>query len=457
MTAVPLRIFIAALCMLAFQDPAHAWGREGHKIVGDIAEIYLSPEAHQAVARLLADDRLTNGKASGRSTLGEVASWPDEIRSVPALKHTKPWHFDGIPVCGAATPDKTCPGGNCASKQLARLAAVLRDGRGSLRAQNEALKWVVHLMGDIHQPLHTTDNADLGGNQIPVSFFGQTTIDFGQALNLHSTWDERIVSKEVESEGGAAVFVARPIDKLDLASWTVGSAHDWITESHAYAVSIAYGKLPAGYVCGAPAPASALDQAYYDQAAPIAALQLRRAGVRLAHVLNAAFASTSPEATGNGAALAVPVAHGGSAPHLPDPSKTPGRAAKRTARAVCGMPNTKDERHVTQATKKAVYDAYEVARCGGYCSGSEGCEVDHLISLELGGANTPDNLWPQPYQGLWNAHDKDRLENRLKAMVCKEKSIALAQAQAEVATDWISAYKKYIGPRKAFKAVRHCP
>jgi hypothetical protein len=142
---------------------------------------------------------------------------------------------------------------------------------------------------------------------------------------------------------------------------------------------------------------------------------------------------------------------------VPDADKTPGHATYHSAAKVCGTKSTKDERNVPDSEKKAVYASYGIARCTDYCSGQEGCEIDHLISLELGGANTTDNLWPQPYQGEWNAHDKDRLENKLHHMVCTEKTISLKDAQKEIATDWIAAYTKYVGARKPFKAQKHCP
>jgi hypothetical protein len=109
-------------------------------------------------------------------------------------------------------------------------------------------------------------------------------------------------------------------------------------------------------------------------------------------------------------------------------------------------------RDVKEEEKKKVYESYGLAGDHtGYCSGSEGCEIDHLISLELGGSNDQKNLWPQPYQGTdWNAHVKDHLENRLKEMVCKN-NLPLAQAQKEISTNWIDAYKQHIGPTPSAK------
>ena len=123
---------------------------------------------------------------------------------------------------------------------------------------------------------------------------------------------------------------------------------------------------------------------------------------------------------------------------MPDKSKTPGHATYHTRTTVCAI-HTKDERNVPESEKKAVYAAYGIEKCKSYCSGPGGCEVDHLISLELGGANTSDNLWPQPYNGEWNAIDKDRLEKRMQSLICTKKTLDLKDAQREIATDWVAA------------------
>jgi hypothetical protein len=127
---------------------------------------------------------------------------------------------------------------------------------------------------------------------------------------------------------------------------------------------------------------------------------------------------------------------------LPDPQKTPGHATYHSAATVCAIKSTKDERNVPDSVKQEVYADYGEAKCAGHCSGPQGCEIDHLISLELGGANTIDNLWPQPYDSEWNAHDKDRLEGKLHQMICKAKTITLKDAQKEIATDWIAALQE---------------
>jgi hypothetical protein len=127
-----------------------------------------------------------------------------------------------------------------------------------------------------------------------------------------------------------------------------------------------------------------------------------------------------------------------SAPFLPDNSLTPGhRLGHVTAKDVCQPGWSKSHRNVTANEKKEVYKIYGIEHHekGEY-------EIDHLISLELGGANTISNLWPQSYYtDPWNAHVKDKFENRLHKLVCNDE-ISLHEAQNAIAEDWISSYKK---------------
>lgn len=132
---------------------------------------------------------------------------------------------------------------------------------------------------------------------------------------------------------------------------------------------------------------------------------------------------------------------------LPDPKLTPGVVRTTDAKDVCSGVSTKEYRHTSTATKLAVYKAYGILPHMDYCSGSEGCEIDHLISLELGGADEQANLWPQAYQGDHNAHQKDALENTLHKLVCAG-TITLDEAQTAIRTDWIAAYQKYVTPSK---------
>jgi hypothetical protein len=134
---------------------------------------------------------------------------------------------------------------------------------------------------------------------------------------------------------------------------------------------------------------------------------------------------------------------------LPDPTLTPGAARALSLEVICKTKWGKDARHVTAAMKSQVFQNYGLTgnddpSCVTDKSGRH-CEVDHLISRELGGADDVKNLWPQPYGTTpWNAVRKDRVENRLHKEVCA-KNISLTKARQEIKTDWRVPYRRYFG------------
>jgi hypothetical protein len=263
---------------------ARAWGPQGHRTVGAIADRLLTPQAHGVVAQLLQGDLDKSGNPSGRTTLEAVSVWADEIKDTPAARPR--WHYDNRPVCGSVSGGRYCPDGQCNSAQLERLIAVLHDPHAAARERNEALKWVVHLVGDIHQPLHAADNDDRGGNDVPVVLVGVRT--HGRE-SLHRAWDTELVRLALHTRGRQ-----RPpadIDALALAARRLvadagqGTPESWASESNRLARSVAY-RFP-GFACGrVPDGSVVLDAAYQRQAEAIVRERLLLAGARLAGLLN---------------------------------------------------------------------------------------------------------------------------------------------------------------------------
>lgn len=256
-----------------------------------MASRYVTAKTQAQISELLKYDRLAGGEPSGRRTLGEIANWADEIKDFEWGKRRGSWHYDDISLCGAATPAGYCRGGRCASAHLERQIEVLGDPRARLRARNEALKWVVHLIGDIHQPLHAASRGDRGGNLVQVSFFGERDNPPYGSLNLHAIWDVHMLSRLTTERGGERALVSAPIGEGDRRGWEQGSISDWIAESHALARDRVYAPLTAAS-CGKKIEGVvAIGDAYYASAAPVIDIQIRKAGVRLARVLNDALGS----------------------------------------------------------------------------------------------------------------------------------------------------------------------
>ena len=132
---------------------------------------------------------------------------------------------------------------------------------------------------------------------------------------------------------------------------------------------------------------------------------------------------------------------------IPDPFLTPGETRSVTMKILCTT-STSLVRNVPASVRKQVYASYGMPHGNhtGYCAVMGGCELDHDISLELGGSNGIKNLFPMPYSGSCNARQKDALENKLHFLVCKG-TITLQQAQSVIRGDWRPAYKKYINAK----------
>jgi len=291
-----------ATLLAAMAAVVHAWGPVGHRVVGGVADRLLNDQARAQVALLLADDRDKNGDPSGRTTLAQVSTWADEIRRTPADRPLR--HFDDIPVCGTIPQDSAwCPAnGECASDQITQLLFVLRDSGRPVRERNEALKWIVHLVGDIHQPLHAASNiyaagardeegnaTDRGGNDVTVALFGVKTRG---KRELHAVWDNDLVNLAL---GLRVTDRAGPSDEMldRLASQARaiatdrlgGTPLDWAMESNALARKVAYHF--AGFTCGQPSNGIVvLDTKYIETATQLIPGQLELAGARLAAVLN---------------------------------------------------------------------------------------------------------------------------------------------------------------------------
>jgi hypothetical protein len=279
---------LAAVCAAPL---ACAWGPQGHRTVGAIADRLLTPAAQAAVAQLLADDRDKFGNPSGRTTLEAVADWADELHGTPAARAR--WHYDDMPVCGSAPKAGYCADGQCNTVQLTRLVAVLADTGAPQGERTEALKWVVHLVGDLHQPLHAANNDDRGGNLVPVVLEGVRTRG---RENLHRVWDNDLVSLALHARGRQQP--PRNIDALAAQAHSLvadagqGSPDSWASESNNLARNVAY--QYAGFACDAvPGNPVVLDAGYQEEAEAIVRERLLLAGARLAALLNQTLAPNS--------------------------------------------------------------------------------------------------------------------------------------------------------------------
>ena len=259
-----MRKFLTAALVCGIM-PAHAWGPEGHSLVARIAMAQLSAKAQARVAELL---------LSGQ-TLASISSWADQVRR--ERSNTAPWHYIDIPIDKPHMDlTRDCPKGDCVVTQIAAERAILKDHSAKLEQRREALMFLVHFIGDMHQPLHCSDNKDKGGNDVRVVFFERPG-------NLHGTWDSGLLGR-MGKEDEIFPALLQEAEK-NRRKFSKGNVADWAEESHLAAQQVVYGKLP-------PEPSGtpeALSGDYEAAADPVIRMQIEKAGDRLAKVLNQAL------------------------------------------------------------------------------------------------------------------------------------------------------------------------
>src|SRR5258706_13260034 len=196
--------------------PCLAWGVEGHRIIAAIAADELTPAAKSQIEQLL-----DGGDAF--AAMMDASTWADEIRS--ARPQTASWHFVDIPV-GSTGYDyvRDCIRQNCVVSQIDRVERALADKRVLASGRAEALRFLIHFVGDVHQPLHAADNRDKGGNATRVVLEGRRT-------NLHAVWDVDMVRALGRSPEEISAQLEREITPANLRMWQMGNGLDWAIES----------------------------------------------------------------------------------------------------------------------------------------------------------------------------------------------------------------------------------
>ncbi len=267
------------LACVGMAAPAQAWGPVGHETIAIIAADHLRPAARKKLAAIL-----------GRTTLARISNWADWIRR--ERPETAPWHFidipDRVPVRESDEP-KFCPDHACVVDQIELDAAALQSAAASRDQKLEALKFLVHFVGDVHQPLHCADDHDRGGNEKFVRLGSEADGEDAPPVRLHAYWDHLLEIPTTDDPGELAQRLEKQITPTEEQSWQRGTPADWAWESYLIAKRDIFSEFKPG-----PTPASGVPVPS-DYAAGkmrrIVDLQLEKAGIRLAYMLNAIFTS----------------------------------------------------------------------------------------------------------------------------------------------------------------------
>lgn len=281
-----MRRFVLALAVLLalVPVPAMAWGDYAHRQTARIAEANVSPEVRAKIRALLAREKDLGTPQCSLKTLQDAAVWADCVRSEGwRWGYTAAWHYRTAPVCKAFDPKANCPGGSCVTAQIARAHRVLADERLPAPVRLEALAFMVHFAGDVHMPLHSGDNGDQGANQRKA--------DYGikPGLNLHSIWDGALAERAISDPADPVVRRYTAEERKALAG---GTPDDWGRESWEIARGFVY---PTAFdtedICAKPLPdRTALSQEDIERGVPIARRRVVQAGLRIADLLDSAFA-----------------------------------------------------------------------------------------------------------------------------------------------------------------------
>ncbi len=277
------RLVAALLALLVLPAPAQAWGFFGHETTAKIALANVTPATRAAVARLLRHERELGTPDCPLKSLENAATWPDCLRrDAWRWAYTFAWHYQTEPIGEPYDPRKNCGGGACVSAQIERSHRILADESLPANVRLEALAFLVHFAGDIHMPLHSGDNADRGGNDV-VTAYG-----IAPGLNLHWIWDGPLAERAITSAQPALVRRFTAAERAELAG---GGPADWGRESWELARGFVYpnalGRPP---VPGEKAETAALTQEAIAAAAPVAERRIVQAGLRIAALLDSAFA-----------------------------------------------------------------------------------------------------------------------------------------------------------------------
>ena len=270
------------LFLLLMPGSLFAWGLVGHETIAYIAKARLSPQAKERVAAILGPGQ----------DMASVSGWADLI--VMTRPETAPWHYFNLDVRQTQTPYEiadACPLHGCVVDQIKKDLGILAGPLNPLKQKREALKFLIHFVGDLHQPLHCSDDHDRGGNEKWFRYYGpRGTWRRYQWVDFHAFWDSLLETRVYEGSRRLSRRLEEEISPAEAEAWEKGNVTDWAYEGFKLAQDEIYKGLPSGPVPKDDRWGKDLPQDYYSgKMRGIVDKQLEKAGVRLAFLLNEVF------------------------------------------------------------------------------------------------------------------------------------------------------------------------
>lgn len=270
------------LVVLAVSQPVFGWGAQGHRVVAQVAEARLKQTSPAALEKAQEFLRANNNNrdcapCDDARAFSAVANAPDDFRQIELALVTRDWHFVNIDIANPKYDEsRDCPNGDCVIRRIDRMVEILRDSKRNNCDRESALIYLIHLVGDMHQPFHTgfghlpNGDPDLGGNRVRLTFNGRET-------NLHSLWDSGIIEKQGRSDGQwVTLLMSTTLNGRDPSTLAAGSTMDWLDQSHELAIQFHTTNKP-------------FDETTYPaEALPVIEERILRAGLRLARLIEEA-------------------------------------------------------------------------------------------------------------------------------------------------------------------------
>ncbi|RIA43879.1 S1/P1 nuclease [Hephaestia caeni] len=277
-----LSLLLAAFALTTLAaSPAAAYWEYGHETVAKIAMLNVKPQTRARVRALLAHAGDLDTPECPARTPEQAAVWPDCVKKLgDRFKATFVWHYQDVNICAPFALPPECADGNCVSAQITRDMATLKDRHAARIDRLKALVFLIHFVGDLHQPLHAGEKGDAGGNKVNAAY----GIYAPPRLNLHSVWDGLLAERAISTPPS----IVRRYSAAEKARMQAGDVIDWSRESAKVAHDSVYGSVMPDPCAPTPAKVT-LDEATIARLVPVAQLQVARGGLRLAKLLDQAF------------------------------------------------------------------------------------------------------------------------------------------------------------------------
>lgn len=282
---MPILRFLVALAALFAAAPAAAYWDYGHRAVATIAWKAMKPATRVQVRAILRNGALLDTPGCPVGTIEDASVWADCIKPLgDRFSYAGPWHYQNVDICKPFDLKSACKDGNCLSAQIERNARLVADKTTPGRERLQALAFLIHLLGDLSNPMHAGDRGDRGGNDVAANY-GL----IGGRTNLHSMWDGWIAERAITTPPGGARTLLAQIPTFERGGLAAGTVEDWSRQSWEAARTLAYTSL-LGDPCGPlPKKRPTLTEQDVQGLIPPVRRQVVTGGLRLARLLDEAL------------------------------------------------------------------------------------------------------------------------------------------------------------------------